>query len=112
MWPFVIVFAHERIEASLLLQAVHPRRSRRLFFQGQKHALVATVLLRASWFDAFDGNAEPEPPDGELGEIEQAIWTGERNAVVGSDGLRLPRDNQDENGASIRMRRISAGPAT
>ena len=87
MGPFV-VFAHEGIEASLLLQAVHPRRSGRLFFQGQVHALVAAVLLRASGFDAFYGMPSLSHQTESLEEIEQAIWTGERNAVVGSDGLR------------------------
>ena len=28
-----------------------------------------------------------QPPDGELGEVEQAVRTGEGNAVVGADGL-------------------------
>ena len=29
--------------------------------------------------------AESKPPDGELGEIEQAVRTGERDAIVGTD---------------------------
>ena len=32
------------------------------------------------------GDAEPEPPDGELGEIEESIGAGEGDAVVGADG--------------------------
>ena len=52
------------------------------------HALVAAVLLRVSWLDALDGDAESEPPDGELGEVEEGIRAGERDAVVGPDGLR------------------------
>ena len=31
------------------------------------------VLLRPAGFDAFDVDAEAEPPDGELGEIEGAF---------------------------------------
>lgn len=50
------------------------------------HTLVAAVLLRLAGFDALDRDAEPEPPDGELGEVEQSIRTGEGNAVVRSDG--------------------------
>ena len=52
------------------------------------HALVAAVLLRMSRLDAFDRNAEAKPPDRELGEIEQAIGTGEGHAVVGADRER------------------------
>jgi hypothetical protein len=39
-----------------------------------------------SGLDALDGDAEPEPSDGELGEIEEGVWAGEGNAIVGSDG--------------------------
>lgn len=36
--------------------------------------------------DALDLDAEAEPPDGKLGEVEEAIGAGERDAVVGADG--------------------------
>jgi hypothetical protein len=49
------------------------------------HALVAAVLLGMAGLDAFDGDPESEPPDGELGEIEQTVRTGERDAIVGTD---------------------------
>jgi hypothetical protein len=52
------------------------------------HTLVAAILLRLAGFDALDGDAEPEPPDRELGEIE-SIRTGEGDAVIGSDGRWL-----------------------
>ena len=35
----------------------------------------------------LDGDAEPEPPHREPGEVEQGIRAGERDAVVGADGL-------------------------
>jgi len=41
-----------------------------------------------SWLDALDRDAEPEPPDGELGQVEEGVGAGEGNAVVGADGLR------------------------
>ncbi len=50
------------------------------------HALMAAVLLRMAGLDALDADAEPEPPDGELGEAEKRIGTGEGDAVVGADG--------------------------
>jgi hypothetical protein len=52
------------------------------------HALVAAVLLRVARLDALDGDAQAQPPDGELGEIEQGIGAGEGHAVVGADGAR------------------------
>jgi hypothetical protein len=54
------------------------------------HALVAAVLLRMPGLDAFDGDAEAEPPDRELEEIEQGIGSGEGDAVVGTQGKRQP----------------------
>lgn len=33
----------------------------------------------------FDLDAELEPPDGKLGEIEETIGAGERDAIVGAD---------------------------
>jgi hypothetical protein len=45
-----------------------PRRAitEECFLEGQVHALMAPVLLRSTWFDALDLDAEPQPPDGEL----------------------------------------------
>jgi hypothetical protein len=56
------------------------------------HALVAAVLLRMARLDALDLDAEAEPPDRELGEVEEGAGAGERgagerDAAVGSDGL-------------------------
>src|SRR3984893_14883146 len=51
------------------------------------HALVATVLLRVARLDALDGDAEAEPPHREFGEIEEAVRTGERHAIVRPDRL-------------------------
>jgi hypothetical protein len=33
-----------------------------------------------------DGDTEAQPPDRELGEIEQGVGAGERDAIVGADG--------------------------
>ena len=40
-----------------------------------------------SGLDALDRDAEAEPPDGEPGEIEEAVGAGEGQAVVGADGV-------------------------
>jgi len=51
------------------------------------HPRVAAVLLRLAWLDARDGDAEPEPPDGELGQVEQRVRAGKGDAMVRADRL-------------------------
>src|SRR5262249_19165255 len=84
MWPLGIIFPDEVIEAGLLLEAIGARGPDGFFLEGEVHALMAPVLLRAAWFDALDVDAETEPPDGELGEIEEGVWASEGYSVVGS----------------------------
>lgn len=48
---------HEGIESPLLLQHIRRRRPRRFGFQGQVHALMATVLFGMARRDAFELNA-------------------------------------------------------
>src|SRR5215469_13303898 len=88
VWPFGIEFLNKGVEAGLLLETVHCGRSGCLFLQRQMHALVAAVLLWVARLDALDGDAEPQPPHREFGEIKEAVWTGERHAIVGPDRLR------------------------
>src|SRR6266566_2238149 len=49
---------------------------------------MPAVLLRMTGLDAFDGDAQTQPPDGELGEVEQGVGRGERNTVVGAHAAR------------------------
>ena len=37
---------------------------------------MAAVLLRMARLDSLDGNAEPEPPNGESAQVEQTIGRG------------------------------------
>jgi len=85
---FGVELANEGVEALLLLQTVAAWRPGGFPLEGEMHTLVSAVLLRLARLDALDGNAEPEPPDREPGEIEQGIGTGEGHAVVGADGQR------------------------
>ena len=62
----MLVAVDEVVELGLLLQEVAAGRLGGLHLQGQMHALVAAVLLRATWLDALDLDSEPEPPDREL----------------------------------------------
>src|SRR5258707_5767024 len=87
VWPFGIAFLNKVVEAGLLLQTVHSGRSGCFLLQRQMHALVAGVLLWVARLDALDGDAEPPPPHREFGEIKEAVWTGERHAIVGPDRL-------------------------
>jgi hypothetical protein len=66
MWPFEIELVREIVEAGLLLQGVHARRPGCLLFEGEVHAFVAAILLGMTWFDALDGDAQSEPPNGEF----------------------------------------------
>lgn len=63
MGPFIVEFCDEVVEPGLLLQAVCARRSGCFLLQGQVHALVAAVLLGMTRLDAFDVDAQSQPPD-------------------------------------------------
>jgi hypothetical protein len=49
------------------------------------HAFVTAILLGMARFDAFNTDAQAEPPDGELAQVEESVSGGERNAVVAAD---------------------------
>ena len=85
--PLRIELAHKIVEAGLLLEEVHAWRPGRFFLQGKMHPFVAPVLLGMTGFDALDRDAQPQPPHGQLGEVEQAVGAGEGETVVGSDGI-------------------------
>jgi len=73
---------HEVIEAGLLRQKVVSGRLGGFFLQGEMHAFVATILLRMSRLDAFDGDAQAKPPDSEFAEVEQSMRGGEGHSVI------------------------------
>src|SRR6266481_1681893 len=73
---------------ALLLQAVQARGAGGFRFKRKVHALVPAILLRMTRSDAFDGDAQAQPPDGELGEVEQRVGRGEGNAVVRTHAAR------------------------
>src|SRR5882757_1659045 len=82
MSPFVVELFEKIIEFALLLQAVPTRGARGLRFEREVHAFMAAILLRMTGLDAFDGDAQAQPPDRELGEVEQRVGGGEGHAVV------------------------------
>jgi hypothetical protein len=56
--PLVVVAFDEVVEFGLLLEEVGAGRLCGLELQGQMHAFMAAVLLRATWLDALDLDAE------------------------------------------------------
>jgi hypothetical protein len=52
------------------------------------HALMPAVLLGMSWLNAFDLDAEPEPPDCELAEAKESVGACERSTVVRANSAR------------------------
>nr|WP_299950708.1 hypothetical protein [Hyphomonas sp. BRH_c22] len=76
-----VVFPDEVIEPHLLLQVIFAGRSGGFLLQGKVHALMPAILLRMAWLDAFDGDAESEPPDREFREIVEPVGTGKRDAI-------------------------------
>ena len=100
MRPFVVELLHEGIELGLLLQQIGAGGARGFFLQGQMHALMPAVLLRMTGPDAFDADAQAQPPDREPGEIEQAVGRSEGNTIIGAD--RLGQTALFETGAQRR----------
>jgi hypothetical protein len=49
------------------------------------HPLMPSILLGMAGLDSFDRDAEPEPPDGKLGQIEETVGAGKGDAIVGTD---------------------------
>ncbi len=88
MRPLVVELLDKIIELGLLLQAVQSRRASSFLFERKMHAFMPTILLRMTGLDAFDGDAQTQPPDGELGEVEQGVRRGEGDTVVGAHTAR------------------------
>ena len=55
------------------------------FLQREMHAFVTAVLLRMAGLDALDANAQPQPPDRQLAQVEQSMRGSERHAVIAAD---------------------------
>jgi hypothetical protein len=75
----------EDLKPGLLLETGHARRACGLLVQRQVHALVAAVLVRVAGLDALDGDAEPQPPHGQLRQVVEPVGAGEGKPVVGAD---------------------------
>src|ERR1700730_6908340 len=46
------------------------------------HALMTAILLRMARLDALNADAEPEPPDRQLAQVEQGMGGSERDTII------------------------------
>jgi hypothetical protein len=53
--------------------------------QGEVHAPVAAIFLGMTRLDTFNADAESEPPDRPLAQVEQGVSRSEGNAVIAVD---------------------------
>jgi hypothetical protein len=68
--PLGIEDVDKPVEAGLLLQEVGSGGLSGFFLQGEMHAFLAAVLLGMAWLNAFDADAQAQPPHCQLAEIE------------------------------------------
>src|SRR5579859_2223609 len=91
---FVRAFGVEDVEkgikASLLLKEVGGRGLGGFFLQREVHAFMTAVLVGLAGLDAFDANAEAEPPDGQPAQVKEGVGGRERDAIIASDVSREP----------------------
>src|SRR5262249_13805996 len=53
--------------------------------QSEVHAFVTAVLLGMARLDAFDADAQAEPPDRQLAQVEQGVCGSEGHAIIAAD---------------------------
>src|SRR6516225_4740756 len=81
----VVEDLEELVEAGLLLQKISTGWLGGFFLQGEMHAFVPAVLLRMPRLDAFNANAQAEPPDREFAEVKQGVGGGKGHTVIAAD---------------------------
>jgi hypothetical protein len=86
--PLAVVLLNECIELGLPLKEVGSGGECGFLLEREVHALVAAVLLRMTGANAFDANAQAQPPHREAGKVEQSVGRGEGNAAAGTNGAR------------------------
>ena len=86
--PLGVVAGDEVVEAGLLPEHGLRCRAGGLQLQSEVHALRGDRSAAGFRLDALDLDAEPQPPDGELGEVEERIGACEGHTIVGADGSR------------------------
>ena len=82
----VVVFSPERIESTLLSGERGAGPPSGAALEMAMHVLMFSVLAGARGFDKLRCDAEPNEPDGELGETAESVGS-EGSAVIGADPL-------------------------
>ncbi|HUN60950.1 MAG TPA: hypothetical protein VMU53_03120 [Candidatus Sulfotelmatobacter sp.] len=67
------------------MKKVGGRRLGGFFLQRKVHAFMAAVLLRMGRLDAFDADAQTQPPHRQLAEIKQGVRRSEGHAIIAAD---------------------------
>src|SRR5438552_17912181 len=49
------------------------------------HAFMTAILLGMAGLNAFDANAQAQPPDGEFAQVEQSVGGCEGHAIIAAD---------------------------
>ena len=91
MRAFGVELVHEGVETVLLLQKVGARRARCLLLEREVHPFMPAILLRMAGLDAFDADAQPEPPDRQPRKVEEAVGGGEGTPLSERMALGSPR---------------------
>ena len=73
------------VKAGLLLKEIRDHRLGGFFSLSEVHAFVATVLLGMAGLDALEADAEEQPPEGQVAQVEQSVRGSEGHAVVAAD---------------------------
>lgn len=89
VWPLAVVHLAERGEGPLLGAQRAAGRADNLGLERPMHPFVRPVLPGRGGEDALMLNAQPQPPDVELGDPVDPSG-GEGDAVVGTNGARQP----------------------
>src|SRR6185369_2046850 len=87
MRSFAVELLDKGIELGLLLQKVSASRPSGFVFQRQMHALMAAILLGMTGTNAFDADAQAQPPHRQFRKIEESVGGSKGHAVVGTNRL-------------------------
>ena len=85
MRPLPIEDFGELVEASRLLEEVGGSWFGGFFLEREMHAFMAAVLLRVTWLDALNADAQAQPPDVEFAQVKHSVSRSKRHTVIAAD---------------------------
>jgi hypothetical protein len=93
------------VAARLLLQEIPSRWFGSFFFQSEMHAFVQAVLRGVARLDAFNANAEPKPPHGQLAQVVKGNLAGE--CAPGRKAAQINSSHNDTRALPLTLRQPS-----